>query len=1055
MFASLLAVPAAGVVAADVDVRGGTAREVTEEDGRVFLVVDGDEATAPVRVTVEASSVEAGARHWVNLSDQPPRVLVPEGGLLTLDLPWAVNTHVLIEPAPEAALAEGFDGRGEGLPEGWGRDLDASGARAVAAEESAYRARPGLPLGGAEATSVKLAAGAGRGGSDAVRIHKPTAGGEAYATSVRVDVEPGVEHLAEAYYHVEQMAWGGMGYFAVELIDGDGGSRFVDYHRMNPLQDNRPGQWRRAFTRFTPREGETRARLWFGVTAAPITVAWDDARIIVAPTAIERGSNPLPDAAGPAQRTEAEVRAMLAAESAKPAEVRMVAGQPTLHVGGEPIGNFSFNPGYYDWESGQPQYHGVAGRQGVPIHTVPIALGDSLGSGDALEDAVWQGPDDFDFSIIEDRILETLRRAPDALIRLNLSPEPYYGFHLDHPDALFRTAEGQVVTGYTHSAPLRDLDEVGDTEFVSPSYASATFRELSGDAFERVGRYLAENDIGKRVIGIHLIGGHDGQWLPHANKHGEHGMRDFGPEHLAAFRAWLRGEHGDDAELQKAWDDDDVTLKDAMPADDAAFTADHVFLDPSVGSDRRMMDTARFIQVGKVDTIEHLLEAFDRGLGRPAYNSVYWSDVYHGHDLDHWATAELLEVDALDAIASIGDYNNWRRQGRPGAMSSAAASLRLHGKAYIAEVDHRTPHAWGNSDANDNQDWLGQIVDPLDPVHAARREWGQAFALGAGGWHYGLGGQGFGHAPYVDAFGEAAGLAQHLAENPRLDTDRPAVAAFADERAVTVMSQKDIINLMTTQLSGNMARDPLSTSGLGYDPYLLTDLDHPDRPAYAGDDPALGGDDDARAGGLGGAEPAAGRPRRRRDERRRADSRRRRRRHRPSPDRHRRGDGRGHQRHQPPEEGRRRPAEPADRLPPPRHAGPADPRGRRERGAAGPARRPRGRRRRREAARRLDRRVHRRPRALTPELLRNLAAEAGVEPIGPAGDLVMAGNGVVVVHGMTLEPEKKLRLGGPATLVDATTGERIAADGEAGAVTVEVPFGETRWFRREAPAAGR
>ncbi|BAM03046.1 hypothetical protein PSMK_08870 [Phycisphaera mikurensis NBRC 102666] len=1026
---------------------GGAARDVTRGGEALAFVVDGDALSESVTIEVDAETIGDRGRYWANLSDQPPRVLEADGGVLRWTLPWAANTGVRVEPAAEAAMAEGFDGGESWLPEGWKSDFETRGARAVRGGETAYAARPGLPLGDGEAMSVNLAEGVGRGGSGAVRVHKPTAGGEAYAWGGAAEVTPGTEYLAEAYYHVEQMAWGGMGSFSVELVNADGDSRYLSYERMNPLQDNRPDRWRRAFLRFTPRAGETMARLWLGVTAAPITLLFDDARIIEAPTAIERAGNPLPDDAGPARLSAEEVHAMLADETPRPAEVRTVRGQPTLHVDGEPVGNFSFNPGYYDWEAGQPAYHGVAGEQGVPIHTIPIALGDSLGGGDAVEDAVWQGPGDFDFSIIEERIVETLRRAPDALIRLNLSPEPYYGFHLDHPDALFRTAGGQVVTGYTHSAPLRDLAEVGDTEFVSPSYASATFRELSGDAFERVGRWLADHDLGKRVIGIHLIGGHDGQWLPHANKHGEHGMRDFGVEHVEAFRAYLREIHGDDAGLREAWGDPEVTLANALPADDAGFTADHVFFDPEVGEDRRRMDTVRFIQVGKVETIAHLLEAFDRGLGRPAFHSVYWSDVYHGHDLDHWALTELLRVDALDAVASIADYSNWRRQGRPGAISSAAASIRLHGKAFIAEVDHRTPHAWGNADANENQDWLGQIVDPLDPIHAARREWGQAMALGGGGWHYGLGGQGFAFEPYCDALGEAADAAQRLAEDPRLEADRPPVATFADERAVMAMSQRNIVNLMTAQLSANMARDPLSTSGLGYDPYLLTDLDHPDRPRYpvtlllsavtmTPEQVSWVEDNLQRDGRVIVVFHAAGQTHAggvadtvdrltgiavEMDEKQTVSQR-----LRATGD-----DPLSEQidfhRHETPGPLIRVVDEEA--VPLATHAG-------REDVAA--------------AIKRHDGWTGvyvAAPGALTPRLLRNLAAEAGVEPTGPEGDMTMAGNGLIVVHGMDAEAATPLRWDGPADLVDLTTGETVAT-GTASA-EVDVPFGETRWFRRE------
>ncbi len=1017
-----------------------------ERDGEIVrFAINGDTPSRAVDILVSGDGIESGALYWINQSDHPPRLINADSeGVIHWQLPWAINTNVSVESAAEPLLFERFD-ESKKLPATWAAIIDDSNIRPVLRHgHENFEAEKGRVPTEGESIEVAVAEGVGRESANAVRVDKAAVGGHAELVSGLVDVDAGTTYLGDVFYTVESLTFGGNATFGVELTDDSGTfKRYVGYGSMSPVQRNRDGQWRRAFTRFTPQPGETKARLRMGVGGSPVVVLWDDARIAVAPTKLMRMPSELPGDQGAAKLTEAEVRQML--EEAEPlsAEVKLINGQPTTHVNGRPIGNFHFNAGFYAWNSNQPQLHGLFADAGVRVHTVPITLGDPLNYGEALEDAVWQGPGKVNFKPIEKRIITLLRHSPDAMIRLNLGPEPYYGFHEDHPDAVFRSSDGRIVKGTAHNASLFDPADVEENEIVSPSYASETYRELTGDVIEQVGRYLAENDVGKRVIGIHLIGGHDGQWLPHTSQ-----SSDFGKEHVDAFRNYLRTIYDSDQALQEAYADAEVTLNNVMPVADEAYGVDHAFLDPAVGSDRHLMDTFRFTQVGKVDTIEHLIEAFDRGFGRPALNSTYWSDVYHGHGLDHWATQQLLEVEAVDAIATIGDYRNWRRQGRPGAVSSAAGSLRLHNKLYLGEVDHRTPHSWGRADAVEDQDWLGQIVDPLDTLHASRREWGQAFSLGGGGWHYSLSGQGQGFEPFIQGIHEAAELADHLASSPSIASDHPPIAVFLDERTIEAMSHENLAGLMTLQVSGNSARDPLSTSGVGYDPYLLGDLDHPDRSLDYPITIILGGvtitpeqvtwveenlQQDGRivvvmhAAGqtyAGGVSETAKRltgidVELTADEqvvyRLRAE-----------------GDDPLAEQidyHLTETTGPKIVVTDAEATPIGTYLQTGET-------AA--------------AVRRHDDWTGvyiAAPGALTPRLLRNLAVEAGVEPSGPEGDLVMAGNGVIVVHGMTKNPVKTLRWNDPCDLVDIASGEIVATD--ATSVSVEVPLGETRWFYKK------
>jgi hypothetical protein len=82
--------------------------------------------------------------------------------------------------------------------------------------------------------------------------------------------------------------------------------------------------------------------------------------------------------------------------------------------------------------------------------------------------------------------------------------------------------------------------------------------------------------------------------------------------------------------------------------------------------------------------------------------------------------------------------------------------------------------------------------------------------------------------------------------------------------------------------------------------------------------------------------------------------------------------------------------------------------------------------------------------ALSPTMVRALAAEAGVKPIGPAGDCIYAGDGFLVVHANT-SGVKTFNWDIPANVLDITSNRIISY--AAKKLEIETKVGETRWFR--------
>ncbi|BAM03070.1 hypothetical protein PSMK_09110 [Phycisphaera mikurensis NBRC 102666] len=999
------------------------AAEDAAASGSVSFTAAGDPVAGAAPgdpVVVTPPRHDATAERWLVSTSHPPRILPPGTGTPNdpLRLPWARNTQLRIEPAAAELLP---DAGTTPLPFGL-------------SPESEFDAR--VRRVGPEIMSTRVLA------------H----GGDATAASAEpIPLQPDTDYLFRARYQVRGFEFGASASLDIEVQNGDAPSDFHTPEHFMQVQHTGSGGWAYTPVRFTTGPNAEAAVVRLGAAGAPIDLRWKELSLREAPEPLAQLPADLGPADEPPVMSEAQVREMLAAEEPAAVAIERRGGQPVILIDGEPAGALFYNPNFYFWDAGYPQLGARLAREaGMRLQQITLSLGDAKDTGgrDGVGVPVWRGDGDIDFAELDRRILVQLRHSPDALLRLNIGADTYYDFDHDHPDAVYTSPDGDRVVGWSHSG--KGVADKADDEVFAFSYAAAAYREACGEVLRRLGEHLAGSDLGKRVIGIHLAIGADGQSLPTLDAQDE---RDRSPGHLAAFRDWLGREYGDDAGLQEAWGDPDASLATADQlgrSDIQPPTPANWFLDPADGRHRRIIDSNRFQSERKAETAIHLAAAFDAGFGRESITTTYWSDVTHAHNLDHWATRTLLDSPHIDGLVSIGDYGFWRDPGFTGAISSAAGSFRLRDKLFIAEADHRTPLSWLSPDAVDSREYVSAFKDPEDPPHQVRREWGQALALGGGAWYYALSGTAWSDPLYVDFMAEAQRVAQRIAEDPAVDADRPAVATFADERSIDHMTQERYFGLYHFQHSHNFPRIPLAMSGLGYDPYLLPDVAHADLPEYpllvflsanTIDEAQVAAVEELQRGGrvvvvvnaagvsgpLGLTETV------------------------------RRMTGLTVELepgtetwHRYAATGSDPLAEHVDRINTPTRGPmihlPEDALA--EAGGVALARYEDG---------RVAAAVRRHadwtgvylaaPGGLSPRLLRNLAAEAGVTPVGPENDATYAGNRMVVVHSMNDQP-KTLRWDEPADLVDLTTDAVVAED--ATDFTFDLPVGETRWFRRVA-----
>ena len=86
--------------------------------------------------------------------------------------------------------------------------------------------------------------------------------------------------------------------------------------------------------------------------------------------------------------------------------------------------------------------------------------------------------------------------------------------------------------------------------------------------------------------------------------------------------------------------------------------------------------------------------------------------------------------------------------------------------------------------------------------------------------------------------------------------------------------------------------------------------------------------------------------------------------------------------------------------------------------------------------------------AVKPEFFRELAMECGLKPNAPAQDVSYFGNGYMVIHAVS-SGKKVLTWERAADVIDLTSGKIIKR--KAVNLTLDMKFGETRWFRLVKP----
>jgi len=358
------------------------------------------------------------------------------------------------------------------------------------------------------------------------------------------------------------------------------------------------------------------------------------------------------------------------------AAVQVANGRPMLHINGTPTNEF--------WCYGDAGGIEDFAAGGVRICQFPVAV------------PWWTGPAQYDFTQGDARVQALLARQPQALLipRLCFSYAGETWWTAQHPDEL---AAGRDV----HDQPVDYGPIRGGPHECWPSAGSTLWTEQAAAATEAFVRHCEER-YGDNMLGYHPGGGITTEWFRWWTFI-DGAYEDYSPAATAGFRAFLRERYADDAALQQAWAQPEVTRDTAaVPAASRQHApALGFFRDPT--RERDVLDWLECLSTLNARQALALCAAAKQGCARRkivgAFFGYFWPhwNTQNPARTGHLALRLLLQSPDVDYISSPYHYDN-RAVGGFHHSQSLPQAIERAGKLHVDEIDTGThlsePHRW-------------------------------------------------------------------------------------------------------------------------------------------------------------------------------------------------------------------------------------------------------------------------------------------------------------------------------------------------------------------------
>lgn len=384
------------------------------------------------------------------------------------------------------------------------------------------------------------------------------------------------------------------------------------------------------------------------------------------------------------------------------AEIKELNGSPCLFINGKPFFPMIYSQIPHPDEKHSHQF----AKAGVELYEINDTLG-------FIHTSCWEGKDKYDFSRLDNLVLNVLKSNPKAYFLLRLWLEPPEWWKDLHPQELQLYADG---TGWDK------VDVFGGTKW--PSFASEVWRKEAGNALRALINHIKGSPYAERCIGFHIGAGIYGEW----HYMGAQYVPDMSEPMRRRFRKWLRERYGNDINaLRRAWGKEDVDFETAeIPTlQERLRTSWGIFHDPS--KNRQVVDYYLCHHDVLVETILYFAKIAKEATEGKSLVGVFYgytANVLWAQDGGHLELQKIYNSPYIDFLCSPHTYIR-RSLGEDGGFRALPGSIALHGKIFIDEADDRTHLA---------SDPYARGVE--DSIALIRREFIQALTTNAGLWWF-------------------------------------------------------------------------------------------------------------------------------------------------------------------------------------------------------------------------------------------------------------------------------------------------------------------------------
>ena len=410
---------------------------------------------------------------------------------------------------------------------------------------------------------------------------------------------------------------------------------------------------------------------------------------------------------------------------------------------------------------------------------------------------VWREDGSFDWWEVDQYLRRIAAYDPNGLLnmRFNFGTAPVW-WAAQHPDQMVH---------------LRRIDGANEVTSIA-SFASEEFWQKAEEAARDLGRYAKQHPEGWRLVGMTYSGGIC-EFFPQITGNA---YSDYSPAYVAGFRKWLAAKYQTDEKLQNAWKNETVTLETAeLPTPEQRLKGDWFELyDPALGMQK--VDFCSYYAEVTSSLITRLAKAFKDGSDgrfytRPMTGYQPQGGFFRVFSGSHADFSTVLNCPWVDGFFMPHDYNG-RGYGGYTSFEIPVASVQLHGKTYITEMDDRT-HRLQPAQASATE-------TPWQTTQSIRRNIGTALCYSVGAefkdWAYGW----FDDEPTMDVIREMNNFAQESVKQDRTQTAE--IAVIINPRSTKYV--RDDSNLYTV-LNAQQKLMTYPRVGAPYDQVMIDDLD--------------------------------------------------------------------------------------------------------------------------------------------------------------------------------------------------------------------------------------